>query len=78
MRSFDVGSEMRFATTRHVEKVLLAEHRGDFSVACWEAGQISPYHCHPQAIEAYYCVTGGGTMRTRANPLAPSTVSGAA
>ena len=28
------------------------------------AGQISPYHCHPYATEIYFCVSGGGTMRT--------------
>jgi cupin domain len=32
--------------------------------ACWEPGQISPYHCHPQATEIYFCFEGGGTMRT--------------
>jgi quercetin dioxygenase-like cupin family protein len=69
MRAFDIGSDIRFATRRHVEKVLVAEHGGDFSVACWEAGQISPYHCHPEAIEAYYCVMGGGTMRTPAGSI---------
>ena len=40
---------------------------GDVTVACWEPGQISPYHCHPFATEIYFCFSGGGTMRT---PLA--------
>ena len=33
-------------------------------MACWEPGQISPNHCHPQATEIYFCFSGGGTMRT--------------
>jgi len=37
---------------------------GDFTVACWEPGQISPYHCHPGATEIYFCFQGGGKMRT--------------
>jgi hypothetical protein len=37
---------------------------GDVTVACWEPGQISPYHCHPEATEIYFCFSGGGTMRT--------------
>ena len=64
MRRFDLEAETSFAIDRHVEKVLLIQDGGDFSVACWEPGQISPYHCHPEAIEAYVCLTGGGTMRT--------------
>ena len=64
MRRFDLEAETTFAAERHVEKVLLTQDGGDFSVACWEPGQISPYHCHPEAVEAYVCLTGGGTMRT--------------
>jgi len=33
-------------------------------VACWEPGQISPNHCHPNATEIYFCFEGGGKMRT--------------
>ena len=28
---------------------------GDVTVACWEPGQVSPYHCHPTATEIYFC-----------------------
>lgn len=34
------------------------------TVACWEPGQISPYHSHPEATEIYFCFEGGGLMRT--------------
>jgi mannose-6-phosphate isomerase-like protein (cupin superfamily) len=34
------------------------------TIACWEPGQTSPYHCHPGATEIYFCFEGGGTMRT--------------
>jgi mannose-6-phosphate isomerase-like protein (cupin superfamily) len=64
MRSYDLECEASFADGRHTENVLLTQDGGDFSVACWEPGQVSPYHCHPEATEAYFCVTGGGTMRT--------------
>ena len=36
---------------------------GDVTVACWEPGQVSPHHCHPEATEIYFCFQGGGTMR---------------
>ena len=34
------------------------------TVACWDPGQTSPYHCHPNCTEIYFCYEGGGTMRT--------------
>ena len=37
---------------------------GDVTVACWEPGQVSPNHLHPNATEIYFCFQGGGTMRT--------------
>jgi mannose-6-phosphate isomerase-like protein (cupin superfamily) len=47
-----------------VEKILGRIADGDVTVACWEPGQISPYHCHPEATEIYFCYEGGGKMRT--------------
>jgi quercetin dioxygenase-like cupin family protein len=70
MRLFQITSETRFDADRHVEKVLLGEHGGDFSVACWEPWQISPSHAHPYAVEAYYCLEGGGTMRSPSESVA--------
>ncbi len=70
MHSFDIEGEASFDMARHVETILLTQDGGDFSVACWEPGQISPYHCHPEAIEAYLCVAGGGTMRTPSESIA--------
>jgi mannose-6-phosphate isomerase-like protein (cupin superfamily) len=46
------------------------DRRGDVTVACWEPGQISPYHCHPHATEIYFCFEGGGVMRTPAQTVA--------
>jgi mannose-6-phosphate isomerase-like protein (cupin superfamily) len=64
MQTFDLQIEQEFNPRRHVEKILGRVADGDVTVACWEPGQISPYHCHPQATEIYFCFQGGGTMRT--------------
>src|SRR5262249_48166516 len=45
-------------------KILGTVAGGDVTVACWEPGQVSPNHCHPDATEIYFCFEGGGTMRT--------------
>jgi quercetin dioxygenase-like cupin family protein len=64
MQVFKLADEAEFNPAKHVEKILGRIKDGDFTVACWEPGQISPYHCHPDATEIYFCFTGGGVMRT--------------
>jgi quercetin dioxygenase-like cupin family protein len=64
MDVFSLQVEQEFDPKKHVEKILGEIGGGDVTVACWEPGQISPYHCHPHATEIYFCYTGGGTMRT--------------
>jgi quercetin dioxygenase-like cupin family protein len=63
MQVFNVVDEQQFDPKRHVEKILGRVDEGDVTVACWEPGQISPYHCHPNATEIYFCFQGGGLMR---------------
>jgi quercetin dioxygenase-like cupin family protein len=64
MHVFSLPAEQEFNPTEHVEKILGRIADGDVTVACWEPGQISPYHCHPEATEIYFCYEGGGKMRT--------------
>jgi quercetin dioxygenase-like cupin family protein len=64
MRVFDLSREQEWNPQHHVEKILGRVDGGDVTVACWEPGQVSPYHCHPDATEIYFCWSGGGTMRT--------------
>ena len=64
MQVFSLPKEQAFNPKEHVEKILATVGEGDVTVACWEPGQISPYHCHPDATEIYFCFEGGGTMRT--------------
>jgi quercetin dioxygenase-like cupin family protein len=64
MLAFNVTDEQVFNPKRHVEKILGQVAEGDVTIACWEPGQISPNHCHPNATEIYFCFEGGGVMRT--------------
>src|ERR1700710_2822636 len=64
MLVFDLGAEQVFNPARHVEKILGVVGEGDVTVACWEPGQTSPNHLHPNATEIYFCFSGGGVMRT--------------
>ncbi len=69
MLSFNLKAEAAFDPKRHVERVLGTIGEGDVTVACWEPGQRSPYHCHPDATEIYLCLEGGGTMKTPTETL---------
>ena len=69
MHVFDIGKEQEWNPKKHVEKILAelevgGGQMGDYTVACWEPGQISPNHCHPDCTEIYFCFSGGGKMRT--------------
>ncbi len=64
MRCFNLKNEEKFDPKKHVERVLGRVGEGDVTVACWEPGQTSPYHCHPHATEIYFCFEGGGRMKT--------------
>src|ERR1051325_1865812 len=64
MHCFNLKKEEKFDPKKHVERVLGRVEDGDVTVACWEPGQTSPYHCHPHATEIYFCFEGGGTMKT--------------
>jgi hypothetical protein len=64
MHVFSLEREQQWDPKRHVENILGKIADGDVTVACWEPGQISPYHCHPHATEIYFCFSGGGIMRT--------------
>jgi quercetin dioxygenase-like cupin family protein len=64
MYVFNLKAEQAFDPTKHMERVLGRVGEGDVTIACWEPGQTSPYHCHPDATEIYFCFEGGGSMRT--------------
>ena len=70
MLVFDLSAEQVFDPARHVEKILGTVGEGDVTVACWEPGQTSPNHLHPNATEIYFCFSGGGTMRTPSGDVA--------
>jgi quercetin dioxygenase-like cupin family protein len=64
MLAYSLDAERRFDPAHHMERILGTVGQGDVTIACWEPGQVSPYHCHPEATEIYLCMEGGGTMRT--------------
>ena len=73
MHAFNIDKEQEWDPKKHVEKILAeldvgGGQAGDYTVACWEPGQVSPNHCHPYATEIYFCFSGGGKMRLPSRP----------
>jgi quercetin dioxygenase-like cupin family protein len=62
MDAFVLSEEERWDLKKHVERVLGKTNDGDYTVACWEPGQISPHHSHPECTEIYFCFSGKGIM----------------
>ena len=69
MHVYDLEKEQEFDSKKHVEKILKTVGGGDVTVACWEPGQKSPNHCHPDATEIYFCFEGGGIMKSDNNQV---------
>ena len=70
MHAYNLKVEQMFDPKKHVEKVLGTISEGDVAIACWEPGQCSPNHLHPNCTEVYFCFEGGGTMRTLTQEVA--------
>ena len=64
MQIHNLKDEEEYNADHHVHKILAEIEGGDATIACWEPGQTSPNHCHPNASEIYFCFEGGGVMRT--------------
>ena len=62
MECFELSAEERWDPKKHVEHILGEVGGGDYTIACWEPGQISPHHVHPECTEIYLCVSGKGKM----------------
>ncbi len=66
MLAFDVDSKQMVNPEHHVEKFLGVLGAGDGTLACWEPGQTSPNHPHPNTTQinfhAYREVCWGGSQ----------------
>lgn len=56
MHVFNLKAEQAFDSKRQWREFSAGSARGNVASACWELGQNSPYHCHPNATEIYFCL----------------------
>ncbi len=60
MEILDLKGTQEFSSTHHIQKSLVDSPLCGVSIACWEPGQVSPIHNHPEADEIYYLLEGEG------------------
>jgi quercetin dioxygenase-like cupin family protein len=62
MEQLNVGEMIEFSAAKRVRKKLLASKRIVGELLCYEPGQSTPLHQHPQQDECFFVVEGTGTL----------------
>jgi quercetin dioxygenase-like cupin family protein len=62
MKSLNIGELIEFAPLKRVRKKLLGTKRLVSELLCYEPGQSTPTHQHPQQDECFFVLEGQGTL----------------
>src|SRR5262245_58508250 len=62
MEQLNVGELIEFSADKRVRKKLLGSKRIVGELLCYEPGQATPLHQHPQQDECFFVVEGAGTL----------------
>jgi quercetin dioxygenase-like cupin family protein len=62
MEQLNVGEMIEFAAGKRVRKKLLGSGRIVGELLCYEPGQSTPLHQHPQQDECFFVLEGAGTL----------------
>lgn len=62
MEHLNVGEMIEFAAAKRVRKKLLGSKRIVGELLCYEPGQATPLHQHPQQDECFLVLEGAGTL----------------
>ena len=77
VQSLNIKDLIRYSSDARVNLPLLASKDLVTRMNCYEPGQVTPFHVHPNDDEVIYCVEGRGAITFESLPpvlLAPGTV----
>jgi quercetin dioxygenase-like cupin family protein len=77
VQSLNIKSLIKYSSDARTNQPLLASSDFVTRMNCYEPGQVTPFHVHPNDDEVVYCVEGRGaiTFDDRPNvPLEPGTI----
>ena len=64
MEHLRIGEAVEFSMAKRIRKKLLGSSRMVAELLCYEPGQSTPVHYHPQQDEVFYVLEGSGTIST--------------
>ena len=67
MEHLHVEEAVEFSAAKRIRKKLLGSSRIVAELLCYEPGQSTPVHHHPQQDEVYYVLEGSGKISTGNN-----------
>lgn len=65
MELLHVNDAVEFSAAKRIRKKLLGSQRIVTELLCYEAGQSTPVHHHPQQDEVFYVLEGSGKILIR-------------
>ena len=77
VQSININDLRRFSSTERVNQPLLDSNDFVTRMNCYEPGQVTPFHVHPNDDEVIFCVEGRGAMTFEARdpvPMAPGSL----
>ena len=76
MEPLNIESLVEFSAAKRIRKKLLGSSRIVIELLCYEPGQATPIHQHPQQDEVFYVLEGKGTISLggEESPIAPQSL----
>jgi len=71
VQSLNINDLKRYAPDARVNQPLIMTKDFVTRMNCYEPGQVTPFHVHPNADEAIFCVEGHGAITFADRPDAP-------
>lgn len=69
--SCNINSMKKFSADARVNQPLLASKDFVTRMNCYEPGQVTPFHVHPNDDEVIFCVEGRGAITFEDRPAVP-------
>jgi len=71
VQSLNINDLKRYSTEARVNQPLIASKDLVTRMNCYEPGQVTPFHVHPNDDEVIFCVEGRGAITFADRPAVP-------
>ena len=74
VQAVNINDLKRYSADARVNQPLLASNDFVTRMSCYEPGQVTPTHMHPNDDEIVFCVEGRGAITRDAVPISPGSL----